>query len=748
MTISLSSQIVKALLLGVSICASLVDNVSAIDVSNYRPFTDYSLQIPRLASSNSNQNKDNFPSQIHINANIFGNRVDDKFYLFHGQSDKNSKVEVMNGDNKITKESIFVTRTYHADLPKFKGWGTITIENTDIESSRKFRGIFNLNSELYQVDLTSDQLVHNSTVRNAQISQIQAANLNQTGMTIAKSADIQEKDATCGTTNHNVLQTQDAHNTPEFINKSMTISTNKSKNARVERWSSCYDGDSTIHQVSMGIAVDAGFYQTFGNHAAVQNYIANMVAAANKITSVQFSIFIKITDVVMFSDTGANTPVWNRKPGSVAKCGTTIDQTLNDFTTWRAANKRNSLWVLLTNCFPSPGTIGLAWISTLCDPYYSSAVVTKTTTTWLTFMHEAAGGHTFGAQHVWGSNTANQGKLGSIMDYRNQLYKGEYQFADIYSKTQICSKLQSQVNNKYTQPFCMQPYAAVCGNGIIEQGEVCDDASACCVNCQLAPKAQCSGNSGCCSNTCQFLPTTTLCGQTGYCANGKCQDSSCLSYTGLSFCGLNPANTCRQQCQSTSTCTDKYTQPNVVIADGIVCSNNGQLSTCKSGVCQPVTPIPNPTPVQVNPVVQPINSALVTETLTGFDILEQNVGLPIQANDAEACRQILASNANTQSVVYKESTKMCYPKSAGINMGIIDPSLKVFAKKNVDWMLTNIDFMGSDLNSYTTADSLTCHFQCKTNPLCVGVLFYSNRCYFKKGPGVTRALVNAKYYVN
>jgi hypothetical protein len=74
-------------------------------------------------------------------------------------------------------------------------------------------------------------------------------------------------------------------------------------------------------------------------------------------------------------------------------------------------------------------------------------------------------------------------------------------------------------------------YAPVCGNGIIEAGEVCDDASACCSNtCQLTNQCSAGVNNAnpCCTPQCTFAPTSTACDNgNGFCANAVCQDSIC-----------------------------------------------------------------------------------------------------------------------------------------------------------------------------------------------------------------------------
>lgn len=177
------------------------------------------------------------------------------------------------------------------------------------------------------------------------------------------------------------------------------------------------------------------------------------------------------------------------------------------------------------------------------------------------------------------------------MDYGDGRLNGIFQFHTEYSKTSMCSAVSGTAYAKAMQPYCMAPYTAACGNGVVEPGEACDDTSACCNQpgtanpCQLAAAAQCSGESPCCSS-CKFKPTTTLCmGGQGICQNGFCAASACAGYSNFRFCGLVPTNPCRQQCSlNGGACSSSYTSPNLNIGDGIVCST-APYSTCQGGQC-------------------------------------------------------------------------------------------------------------------------------------------------------------------
>ena len=64
---------------------------------------------------------------------------------------------------------------------------------------------------------------------------------------------------------------------------------------------------------------------------------------------------------------------------------------------------------------------------------------------------------------------------------------------------------------------------AVCGDGVVQAGEECDDTSGCCdlSSCMLANAAQCSGGECCDSSTCRPRSSSTLCASdTGICIGG------------------------------------------------------------------------------------------------------------------------------------------------------------------------------------------------------------------------------------
>jgi len=358
----------------------------------------------------------------------------------------------------------------------------------------------------------------------------------------------------------------------------------------ISLWTNCYTGDTRAHKLSVGVAVDRGFYALYGSsEMSVLNAISTVYANVNAVYLAQMNMFLELVDTQIEATTSSL--AWNLAPPTNGeRCSTTIDDLLDAFTDWRMKSKKNQdgLWHLLTNCYPAPGTVGLAWIGMMCADY-GAAVSSWTSSLWLTVAHET--GHNFGAQHTF---QEGEGMTGGIMDYGDGTLNGVYQFNTKYSKSQMCAEIQSVTSNSAISPYCLADYAPTCGNGVVERGEQCDDDTTCCDKCQFAVGATCTpahGNECCDSTTCKSKPSTMMCGNNvGYCANGVCHNAICTEY-GLPFCGLESSG-CRQKCGGGSSgepCTSGWSQPDTRMADGTVCKTS-TYSQCSNGNCVATTP--------------------------------------------------------------------------------------------------------------------------------------------------------------
>ena len=343
--------------------------------------------------------------------------------------------------------------------------------------------------------------------------------------------------------------------------------------------------------------VDAGFYSLFDSQEDIQAAVAAVVTASNIILLKQTQLFIQINGITIMQQpnpAGGPNP-WNQASypaGSHACPNYNLNSQLEDMNNYRQNHHPNqgAAHHLFTNCWPAPGTVGISYIGWTCSAPYAISVSSYNSPFWQTVVHEI--GHTLGASHTIGavSNTP-VAMEGGIMDYyvdsRYPIGTGPYQFSPINE-----AELQYWVGENFelpdfstfTQPYCMKPYVAVCGNGVVEPGEQCDDSTGCCTStCKLASGAQCSGTSTCCTAQCQYAPSSVGCGAgNGFCANGICQLSSCPAT--LPYCGLDTSTGgCRQSCSGAGLCSSTAWSFNLNLPDGTVCNSQG--GTCSAGQC-------------------------------------------------------------------------------------------------------------------------------------------------------------------
>jgi len=190
--------------------------------------------------------------------------------------------------------------------------------------------------------------------------------------------------------------------------------------------SSCFNGFDQGKTLKIGMAADSSFSKKVGANN-VQKYFQQVFAAANVIYTNQVHVSIKIGNTQVYTGSG---PSWN-------PCGSRNPK-LDYFRQWKVKTHPNDKgpWHLMTNCYPPPGTVGLAYLGVLAHPSFAVGWTSMMgSDTWKIFAHEL--GHNFGGPH---SFERGQGKTGGIMDYGNGMNRQPW-FNKKLREKNICDQI-------------------------------------------------------------------------------------------------------------------------------------------------------------------------------------------------------------------------------------------------------------------------------------------------------------------
>lgn len=200
-------------------------------------------------------------------------------------------------------------------------------------------------------------------------------------------------------------------------------------------WPGCYRGDAELHEMKVAAVVDEDAFREHGESTASK--LQSMFADTTFVFEHQFNIKVTIGYQKIYKSTqGA--------PSYAKGCEPKLKDRFYDFTDKAAQDMPNTVAAahLFTGCGNGRGTIGWAWIGTLChtNGYNTGVNEFHRVNDWLTFAHEL--GHNFGADH---SFEEGQGSTGGIMDYGDGKLKGAYQFNTKYRKAQMCREMNGNV---------------------------------------------------------------------------------------------------------------------------------------------------------------------------------------------------------------------------------------------------------------------------------------------------------------
>ncbi len=375
----------------------------------------------------------------------------------------------------------------------------------------------------------------------------------------------------------------------------------------------CFPDDIIPHFLDISVVVDQSLYKFLdSNIQSVTDYVAIQLTKTRLLYRRQFNLILRLSYLYISTPESSD-------PFPLSSCSYTTTDVLQAFAAWNKATKTSSKAAhthLLTNCWPPPGVVGIAYLASLCEENINVAVTSHISyaSTWLIFAHEL--GHSLGARHTFG--------YGGIMDYGNPRVDDVIQFHP-NNLPEVCPELTEKYNCKYIQKDL--DTSNQCGNGILEKDEQCeciDMSSNCglCVECILHPKLddECSTSTyvvrppntdpneplgaspelfadpKCCTEKGLFLSANTDCDQGKVCSIGKCV-RMCSTYS-LPACDITE-NGCRQPCQyyNVPVCRDDIqTQSKKFISymqNGSICEKGNKRGECIDGVCN----IPGETPI-------------------------------------------------------------------------------------------------------------------------------------------------------
>jgi len=229
-----------------------------------------------------------------------------------------------------------------------------------------------------------------------------------------------------------------------------------------QQWiGSCFPDDASPHVMKVGIVVDQQAKSSpdewstrhgysYHGDGTWQSEAAYQVNQATMIYQNQMNIELQMgDDFPLTYDSDAAAPEFLRSDCEVYKSGAN-NALLSALTSFIASDMPGTgidpdnvvSTHVLTGCNPGGfGSVGVAWVGTLCDPSGYGSGIDHINAGWTTYAHEL--GHNFGASH---SFEDGQGSTGGIMDYGDGTLDGEYQFNTKYRKSEVCGRLTEWVN--------------------------------------------------------------------------------------------------------------------------------------------------------------------------------------------------------------------------------------------------------------------------------------------------------------
>ena len=202
-----------------------------------------------------------------------------------------------------------------------------------------------------------------------------------------------------------------------------------------------------------------------------------------------------------------------------------------------------------------------------------------------------------------GGLSCNTGLLGACAAGTTACINGVLVCVQTYQPSaEICDGLDNNCDGKVDEGLSC---AAVCGNGILEPGEECDDGNTingdgCSATCKVQPGFSCAGSPSVCSDIDECATNNGGCSVNATCTN-TIGSRVCICTPGYIGDGITcvPAEcTTSVQCDDGNPCTNDVCQSGVCThtpkANGTACNDGNactQVDVCQSGVCIGTNPV-------------------------------------------------------------------------------------------------------------------------------------------------------------
>eukprot|EP00931_Biecheleriopsis_adriatica_P085613 TRINITY_DN602_c0_g1_i2.p1 TRINITY_DN602_c0_g1~~TRINITY_DN602_c0_g1_i2.p1 ORF type:complete len:1203 (+),score=241.33 TRINITY_DN602_c0_g1_i2:74-3682(+) len=199
-------------------------------------------------------------------------------------------------------------------------------------------------------------------------------------------------------------------------------------------WPGCYNGDEALYDFKVGAVIDNDAVVDQGSEKA-RELLEGMFVETSFVYEHQFHTKLSIGYLKIYESTDG-APAYASGCSPVLKLNEFSEQAAQDIPSGMGASH------LFTGCGTGSGTVGEAWVGTICrtDGYNTGVDQFHKPSQWLIFAHEL--GHNFDGSH---SFEEGQGSTGGIMDYGDGLLDGAYQFNTKYRKQKMCAKMNAVV---------------------------------------------------------------------------------------------------------------------------------------------------------------------------------------------------------------------------------------------------------------------------------------------------------------